>query len=324
LFFVLPVFSAAPRPGEAQQITVTGVVVERTQSSWIGGATVRLSGSPPFFTDLDGAFRFSGVIPGPHTLTVQALGYQTLSAEVVVRADTVLVVRMDPDPIVLDSLLVRAGNIRIRGEVLDAGTGQRVLFASVRVEPGFSSVGAVSGSFTIKKIPVGRPVSLIVEAVEYLPARIALITEADTSLTIRLEPDPVGIRMLELQAEKLQVRSSAIAYSRKVLDKEELARWSSWSVFEIVERQLSTIGRRRSARLDTDAGPPKCLFIDDRQQMFWEFLWGLWPGEVARIEFFDRGEMVRIYTKRYLLRLQGRDPPPLIYMKAGIMGTVCH
>jgi hypothetical protein len=307
----------------AQEATVTGVVVERTQSSWIGGATVRLSGSSPFFTDLDGAFRFSGVAAGPHTLTVQALGYRTVTMEVTVRADTTFVIEMDPDPVVLDSLLVRAGTIRIDGEVLDAGTGRRVLFANVRVEPGLSQAQAVSGRFTVKNVPVARPVSLIVEAIEYRPARIALITEADTSLTIRLEPDPIGIRMLELQAEKLQARSNSIPYSRRVLNEEKLARWSGWSVFEIVERELSTMVRRRTTRLDTNTDSPKCLFIDDQPQAFWEFLWGLWPGEVARIEFFDRGEMVRIYTKRYLLRLYGHEPPPMVYMKIGL-GKVCH
>jgi len=195
----IQVFAVVPEAAWTQEFTVMGLVVERTQTSWIGGAAVRLSGSPPFYTNVGGAFQFTGVTPGPHTITVEAMGYHTRSMDVVIRADTALLIEMDPDPVVLDSLLVRAANITIRGEILDAQTRQRVLYAQVTVQPDFSTVGAISGQFRIRNVPVGRAVTVLAEAVEYLPARIALITAADTALTIELDPDPVGIRLLAEQ-----------------------------------------------------------------------------------------------------------------------------
>ena len=318
-------FAAAPGAVWAQQITVTGLVVERTQASWIGGATVRLSGSPPFFTNLDGAFQFTRVTPGRHTLTVQALGYETRSIDLVVQADTALLIEMDPDPIVLDSLLVRTGNIRIRGDIRDAQTGQRVLYAQVTVRPGFSTVGAISGRFTVKKVPIGRAVTVLVEAVEYLPARIALITEADTSLTIELEHDSIGIRLLAQKVRALEARSNSIPYRRRDIDKEEMARWAGWTIYEIVQRQISMMsfgrpGRNRARRLDE----PPCLFIDDQQQMHIAFLWGLSAGEVERVEIYDRGGMIRVYTKRFVVGLGVKQLPSILYIKDGLGRPVCR
>ena len=326
------ILAMVPRGTAAQQVTVTGRVLERTYASWIGGAIVSLSGSPPFFTDLDGLFRFNRVVPGRHTLTVEAMGYQTRSFELEIRADTTVTVEMDPDPVVLDSLMVRTGEVTIRGEILDAVTGLRVLYAQVTVEPGLSTIGALSGEFRIPKVPIGRAVTVRVEAVEYLPARIALITEADTSLTIELEHDSVGIRMIAQQERKLEVRSRGQPYRRRVLGKDRLALLPTWTMYEVVMRELKMSQRswdRGSPRARTAPGSPpaldeQCLFIDDVQQMHFAFLWGLWPGEVARVEIYDGGGMVRVYTKRYLVGLLGEDPGPMVYIKGGLMGPVCH
>ena len=84
---------------EAQtpSFTVSGRVVEKVHSTWIGGATVRLSGHPFFITDSDGRFRFTSVTPGLHTLTVEAMGYRSRQLELLARADTALLVEMEVD-----------------------------------------------------------------------------------------------------------------------------------------------------------------------------------------------------------------------------------
>ncbi len=316
------VLAAMPEAGQAQQVTVTGLVVERTQASWIGGATVRLSGSPPFFTDLDGVFRFSRVTPGRHTLTVQALGYQARSLEVDIRSDTTLTIEMDPDPILLDSLLVRSGNIKIKGEIFDAQTGDRILYAQVTVQPGFSTFDARLGRFTVKKVPIGRPVTVLVEAIEYLPARIALITEADTSLTIEMEPDSVAIRLLAQKGQILEARFDSLPYRRTVLDKEDLAQYAVRPAIEGIRMQLRWYGIGwTKERMTSD---PNCLFIDDRQQMHFAFLWGLGTGEIERVEVYDRGGMVRVYTKRYIAGLGAKELPAIRYMKVGQQRSICR
>ena len=41
-------------------------------------------------------------------------------------------------------------------------------------------------------------------------------------------------------------------------------------------------------------------------------------GEVERIEIYDRGGMIRVYTRSFLVSLMGRELPPIIYMKIGL------
>jgi hypothetical protein len=229
---------------------------------------------------------------------------------------------MAPDPIVLDSLLVRAGRITIRGRITDATDPDRIPFAQVTVLPGFPTVGAVSGRFTIRGVPVGRAVTVLVESVGYYPAPIALITEADTTLYVALEPDSVGMRMLAQQAEKLSVRSRSVPYALQSLDREELDRRPGWTAFDIVNSRLRMMGRR--GRTLSPNGQHYCLFVDDVNRRFPAFLFGFNADEVERIEIYDRGGMIRVYTRRYLISLMGREPPTVVYIKGGMGRPVCR
>ena len=298
-------FWAAPKEALAQQVTVTGVVVERTESSWIGGATVRLSGLPPFFTDLDGRFWFPGVPLGRHTLIVQAMGYRARSLDLVIQADTSIVIEMDPDPILLDSLLVRAGTIDIKGDLYDAVTGERILFAQVTVLPGFPTESAIGGSFTVRGVPVGRAVAVVVEAIEYLPARIALITEADTTLKVELEHDSVGIRLIAERVQRLETRSNAMPLSKKVIDRDDMARMPGWTIYSMIRARL--MGRFSERYNDRERESWPCIVIDEVRVRHPAFLWGLTGAEVERVEIFGNGKMVRVYTKRYVLGRLGRN-----------------
>jgi len=311
-----------PGASWGQEVTITGLVVEATQASWIGGAVVRLSGSPPFFTKLDGAFVFRGVTLGRHILTVQAMGYQTRSLEIVIQSDTTLLIEMDPDPIILDSLLVRSGNITIKGEILDARTGLRILHSQASIQPGPATVGAVSGQFTFRRVFIGRAVTVFVEAVEYLPARIALITDADTSLTVELEPDPVGIELIAQQVQKLETRSNMTRYTKKVIDREDMALNPGWTIYDMIRTRLNAMGRGR-AFSDRYTGRMSCLFIDEVNVGYPDYLRGLTALEVERVEIYGRGSHIRVYTKRFLINMLQQEPGTMMKVKFGLTDWNC-
>jgi len=310
----LLLLSTGRAASQVRTVTVTGTVVETSESARIGGAAVRLSGHPLVLTGIDGAFRFEGVAPGRHTLTVDAFGYGPGSLELVVRSDTTLIIELTPDPIRLDSIRVEARDVRIRGDIFDARTDERVLVAQVTVSPGFPTVGALSGWFSVGGVPAGRAVSVLVEAIEYLPARIALITERDTTLTVRLEPDSVGIRMVRAQVSRLEVRSEAVSLSRRTIDRDELERAPDWDIYDVIR-----------IRFDGRVPSTPCIFIDDIRRHA-DFLRGLMTGEVERIELYGRnGAMIRVYTKRFVARLMGRDAPlPTIVYQKTMLGPVCR
>lgn len=315
----LLVIGSGPATAGAQQVTVTGVVIEASRSSWIGGALVRLSGSPPHLTDVDGRFRFEGVAPGRHTLTVEAYGYRSRTLELRVRTDTVLRIEMEPDPIVLDSLMVAAEDVTIEGTIVDASTGDRVLYAEVTVYPGGRTTGAVSGGFTLRDVPGGRATTVVVEALEYLPARIALITGSDTSLTVELEPDPVAARMIAQQARRLEVRSWSVPFATTSLGRGDVTR-TGLPIVDLIRHRLDPGLVDSRTRLPATS----CLFIDD-QRVWPEALRGLVAGQVERIEIFGRGRMIRVYTVRYTASLMGEPVlPAIIYIAGGLGSLTCH
>jgi hypothetical protein len=334
---ILAFLAGIPGEASAQGVTVTGTVVERTQGSWIGGATVRLSGSRPFFTDLDGQFRFTGVAPGRHTLSVQAMGYRARILQLELRADTVLTVELDPDPIVLDSLLVEAGTIDIEGEIYDRMTGDRVLYAQVRVVPGNRTEGAISGGFTLRKVPKGQAVTVVVESVGYEPAGISLITRADTTLRVELEHDSVGIRMLAQQVERLERRSWSLPLSRDVITGEDMLRAPGSTALDMLRVRLLGTGHplasdrfRPSTWCQREGGAGlkpicECLFIDDVKVRDFAYFWGLTAGEVERVEIYGRGKMIRVYTKRYIMAMMGkRTLPSMVFLNIGLGNPVCR
>lgn len=292
-----------------------GRVVERTHSTWIGGASVYLSGRPVFITHADGNFRFSGVAPGTHTLTVEAMGYRTRQWSILVRADTTLVVEMEVDPIRLDSLLVEAGRITLKGRVVDGVTGRKIPEARVRAGPLHETFTSSGGSFRIKDLPRGYLTPVEVDAYRYLPARIALITERDTTLTIELEPDSLGIRLFAVKTEELERRTVTVPLSVVSINRTFLERMPSRSVYDVIKWR---IGRSTFSS--------QCLFIDEVKQFDTDVLDSYSGGEIERIEVFQRGRMIRIYTQAFIAGNLGRSKafPKIVFVAGGLGPDTCY
>lgn len=311
----------APKLVHAQGVTVSGVVVETAQFAPVGGALIRLSDLPPTTTDRDGQFRFTRVLPGRYTLEVEAFGYRPRSLEIVIRADTAVHVQIDPDPVVLDSLLVSAGNVTIKGTVRDAVTGMKLLQgAQVTIYPGARTIGALSGSFTLRNVPSGRPIGLLIEALEYLPARVEFVADRDTTLDVPLKVDSVAIRLVAQQVKRLETRSHAIPHSINTLSRADINRAVVPSIGELLRRQLPRDEiRERDFFLDNRG----CVFLDDMPVKLAD-VYTAPPAMIERVEIYGyRGDMIRVYTRRYVATLM-RVPslPPIMFMRAGL-GTAC-
>lgn len=286
----------------AQTVVVRGSVVEPANATRIGGAAVELSGVGRASTDANGEFLFPRVTPGRHAISVRALGYTPWETTLDIRADTTLVIELAVDPVHLDSLRVAGGTITVEGVVTGADTGRRIVGALVFVGEDEQTETSLSGRFDVGDVPVGLAIAVDVRALEYLPARIALITGRDTTLSIALVPDPISRRMVELQMERLHVRSRTVGNSRIELDREALLRTPSWSAYDVVVRRL---GR---------SNPIRCLVIDEVPIrltpgfIHGDDLLGSWlTEEIQHIEIFGRGAMVRVYTREFMERLVQND-----------------
>jgi hypothetical protein len=305
---------AIPSEAQTPSFTVSGRVVESIHLTWIGGATVRLSGHPAFITETEGSFRFTNVTPGPHTMTMEAMGYRTRQLQLMIRADTVLLVELEVDPIRLDSLLVEAGTITLRGRVTDGATGRRIPEARVKADSRFTTFTNAGGSFRIKKLPRGFSIPIEVDAYKYLPARIALITEVDTTLTIELEPDSLGIQLFEATTQRLEVRSRAVSLSTIALDRRYMERAPNRSAYDVINWRLG--GREFSGQ---------CLFIDEIKQPDKRVLDSYVAAELERIEIYGRGTMVRVFTQSFIANSLGWAQAfhPIVYVEGGLGPDIC-
>lgn len=313
---------AAPISVHAQAVSLYGVVVERSQLTPIRNAVIRLAGFSPATTDNQGRFRFDQVMPGQHALSIEAFGYLRRSLELPIRADTIIQFELDPDPFVLDTLLVSTGNITIKGIVRDGATELKLLRgAQVTIYPGSRTIGAMSGSFTLQDVPKNRPIGLLIEAIEYLPVRVEFLAERDTTLDVGMTVDSVAVRMIAQQAKRLETRSQSMPYSIDALDREAIHRSGVSSIGELIRRRLPSVIPEQPPYPDPDE---VCVIYDDMPSRLEDFI--VAPPELfERIEIFGhRGKMIRVYSKRYVATLMRvRRLPSITYMDAGLR-TLCR
>lgn len=91
-----------------EEFAVTGQVVDGQSGTVLDGAWVGLPGTEwGSLTDAEGRFRIPNMQAGPISLVVERLGYETTTwAGQITSADDLLVIRLEPDPVLLEGLQI--------------------------------------------------------------------------------------------------------------------------------------------------------------------------------------------------------------------------
>jgi hypothetical protein len=309
-----------PGPLAAQTVRVSGTIVDERQAP-IQGAVVRITGNDTSMTTgPSGTFALGSVLVGRAILAVAAPTYEPRSIPIDLSRDTVLTIAMRSRIATLDPMVVRPTRVRVRGSVVDSLTGEPILFAIVSLYPGGRTAEASNiGNFRFDTVPAG-PTILVAEAVEHVPVHVMFDARRDTTLKIRLPIDSVAIRMMAEQAKRLSKRSQSTPLPIRQFGRDDIAREARGTVGELVDRlNLAPPGMRgRNAKSADEA----CVFYDDRK-IAPGMMDGLYPELVERVEIYQRGAMIRIYSKRYVMSLAGQELLRGIkYFRAG-MGVVC-
>jgi hypothetical protein len=313
------VFLHAAAGAFAQDITIQGRVLERAARDPIAAASVQLSGYRETLTTSSGGFVYSGVKPGRRTLTVNMIGYQRQQLQLDLRSDTTIVIELEVEAVRLKDVTVENERYSVRGVVKDRAKGFPVIDADILSSVRGSAARSNSiGRYRVSRLPVGPESTLQVRAFGFLPVTINVSATRDTTIDFLLEPDPVGVRMLTNQVDKLESRSKSVAYSVNVYDHDFLMKeYYNYDVADALTQLLRRTVSREGLR---------CLFVDEVEQHFGvQQLVPYLPDEIERIEVIDRGTMVRIYTRRYIQRMIGGEQPGAItLMKAiGFGKTIC-
>jgi hypothetical protein len=303
------------------QVRVSGRVVDETGTAPVAGASVRVTGSDTTMTTgPSGTFAFGGLIPGKMVLTVSAVGRRFVSMPLELEADTVITVVMRPHVVALDPLVIRPGALNIKGTIVDSVTGDYLWFAQAGIYPGERWVNARNADFKFDKVAPG-PVTIVVEAAEYLPAVISFDARRDTAFRVKLVIDTVARRMIARQINRLDERAEAQPYDIRAFTREDFDRERAESIGRFIGRQLfrpQFTQREQMAQSASDA----CVFYDDRR-IPPQMLQGILPELVERVEFYRRGAMIRVYSKRYVRSLIVKEVlPKLTYIPTGF-GPMC-
>jgi len=296
----------AASPAVAQQATITGRVVENGTITGIVGVRVELSGLIPVITGANGGFTFSRVETGRYTLLVEGLGYALAEIELTIRGDTTFTVELDRAPIRLDSLVVEARDVTVRGIVRDKARDIGLLKAEVSTSNGEKKQTDGIGRFSIKDVPANVPLSIRVEEFGYMPLTATIAPENDTTLRFEMEPDPVVQRMIEQQIGRIAERAGEQRYPYEpVIDREELIASRNGHVIDVITRIIG-----RSRRIG-------CIAIDERTYSPYVLDGVLTTMRPDELEYIDvlyyspdkRSLMVRMYTRDWIRRMIGRDSP---------------
>lgn len=309
VFALVPVSSGVAQTG---QYSVQGRVVDATTGAGVPQAVVEIESAGRQQTGDDGSFIFSNVLPGRHGITVEAVGYAPIRTAVIVTEDVQALLRLQPRPIVLDSIAAAAELRDLRGRVVEASSDRAVPFATVRI-PGIGETSTNdAGGFRLARLPPGD-FPLEVERFGWMPLRTIVSVYADTSVLIRLAVDSVALGLMQQQVERLQTRVRGVGYSLRVLD---------WRVIRDsrVGTPLDLLTGRGGVRLAScphapharciDRGPlppaePE-VFIDDRRiHCGLEVLEKYPVAAIDRIEILRDGAGIRAYTTWYIERMTG-------------------
>lgn len=326
-------------PAVQAQVRIEGRIVEAGTDAGLAGATVRLDGGPTIAANIQGRFRLSQVAPGQHILTAWAYGYATRDVTLQVRADTSLVIELQPSPLPLPPLVVEGRTVTVRGEVFERSTDRRLMNVEVQVDSREETRTDVFGRFEIGEVAAGPPFRMSVRGFGFLPVEAIVSAFQDTALVFELEPDSVAQRMIDVQVRRLEERAEPLRQLvMPVLDRDFLLKRGTATALDLIRERYGN----RLERID-------CLLIDDVQHTiprsesilatnrrpWWERLQELshyLAPEIERIEVLEvgavpPGQMLRVYTRAFIREMvDGKVEleEPLYVRMAGPGGPYCR
>lgn len=321
---VLTVLTPCRASGQDAPEMFRGIVRDAITSNPIEGALARMSGvGQSSLTARDGTFELPRAPGEWMELTVEALGYRTMTLQVSASAvPELLQVVLDPAPFDVEGLEVEiATRFDLAGRVVDQVSGDGLLGADVSLPFGSGRSGVLTmagGGFELRDL--SAEVHMVrVSRLGYRPIlfRVFLPGMEDT-LRIPLEPDSAVLRgVARFRAERESRRRAVALTTVRSLNRRQVATGSWIDSRQLVRRLGVLIEPCPDSLLVVDCVRlrdqvrPALLCIDGRvaQGSLLE-LDAYHPSEIYLVESFGRGEMIEVTTTAYVERQALRSRPP--------------
>lgn len=284
-------------PASAQETVVVDGRVTSAGGPAIAGARVELQGYPSIPTRVDGRFRFEGVVPGRHTLRVEAFGYATVSRAINVDGDLTIAVELDVAPFELDSIGVSAERIDMEGVVRDAQRGIPLRDAQVRTNQGHEVWTDNGGGFDVE-VWEEAPILVQLRAFGYFGVDTVVVPDPDLPTVFRLTADSLVERLIATEVRRIEERAGGrLAVTMRPLDRDDLLRWDNATLSDVLRAEYPIRMRR-----------VRCVVVDEvslLEGMAEGVLLTTLAREVERMEFLFDGAMLRVYTRDFMRTMLG-------------------
>ncbi|MEX2281614.1 MAG: carboxypeptidase-like regulatory domain-containing protein [Gemmatimonadota bacterium] len=202
----------------------------------------------------------------------------------------------------------RAGGqgVSISGHVTDLSTGNPIENALVEF-PALQrqTLTDQSGRFALANVRLGKH-KVVITQLGYKTLVREVIIADNEPLIMPLEPDPVMIKGLDIQVDRLETRRRAVGVSAQAFSRKELVGTSHVSAADFV--------RRRTPMVPCPSGRGTCLrhrgqiiapivYIDERRAFGLEELEAYPMYDVYLVESYENGRHIRIYTTWFMQNL---------------------
>ena len=283
---------------QAQQLVLDGRVVD-ADGEGIPGAVVELGRVQAILTDDEGAFRFENVEMGRYQLRIRAFGYGDEDVLLDLRADRTVTVALEETAFELDSLVVGAEKVEVRGRVRDPGRDRYLPAVEIRTSQGHAVLTDAGGAFEVEAWE-NVPLRVVVLAFGYFAADTLVVPlDGGDPFVLELTEYPVVQAMLGAANRRLEARARGrVSVTMPPLDREQISLWGGNTLDEVLRVEYPA-QRRRIA----------CVLLDERPLTPFEaegFLETTPAWEVERMEFLFSGAMLRIYTREFMKKLLAR------------------
>ena len=198
------------------------------------------------------------------------------------------------------------------GVVVDYSTGTPlngavIEFPALRRQ----STTDASGRFAIQEIRPGRHKMVVNQLGFRTHVREVDLVEDGNLLLVPLEPDPVMLKGIEIQVDRLALRRRGLGRSVETFQRNALISSANASAEEFVRQSLSMIpcGSRNACIRRRGQLVQPMIYIDERRAFGLAELEAYPVHDIYLVESYDGGRMIRLYTNWFMARLARTNLP---------------
>jgi hypothetical protein len=197
--------------------------------------------------------------------------------------------------------------VPISGQVVDRSTGQPLAGAFVEVAgTHLETLTDAQGRFTFRKLRPGEH-TVAVSLLGYADLEQKLTAAAgQPEVALAMEPDPVLLEGLTVNLDVLEQRRNRIAVASRAFDRAEIRRSAAVNMEAFVRGRggvQAVVCRRAFADAcvySRGRYEPVAVYLDEVPIHSLDHLTAVQPAEVERVEVYQNGRQVRVYTSWFM------------------------